>query len=803
MKIKLLIFILLLFVSVYSFSQAPEINYQVKGRLMDSANDSLLGYGNVVIYKSGSNSPIVQMTGENGEFVFSDLHAGNYNLKVKLLGYKEWTKDSVLVNVHNPVVNLGDIKMQTDVKLLSEVTVVGNRLKGDVLIDRAVYNISPAVAKASSSGMDVLKKIPAIEIDIDHNITLEGSGNIQIYVDGKEVNKEYVYGLNPQLVEKIEVINNPSAKYDASITGVINIILKHQNVEGGSLNISTRIPVSETYGTDHEVSLTYNYHKITVDLNLYGELEKWDDDRRITRTSSNAHMLQYGTENSEYHGFHPSLTLGYFINKKNTLHLYIRNGTAGYYKTQDMRRDEDSIANNVAISTNYVSDKRCRWEYHSQVYSLFYKKVFSLPETELSTAITYSNWHDQVSDYNNDWPVANLSLSELREFATKNHEKVIFGKIDFTTKIAKNIKLETGYAVSNQRLANDLDGNTKTFENLLVYSNDSLKYDETRNAGYASLSGTINKFSWMAGFRLENSGIFINTHTKAGYTCLLPNISLQQKFKDKNSIKLTYRRRIVRPQSQHLNPFLKQNEKMTYEQGDPKIKPSYVNSFRFSFNYTMGKNMIIPELLFNYNQSNINRIMTVSNDGILTKSYKNGGNSYEYGANLSGQLQLFKWWALNPYSSIIRAKILGLKNDIFTIEEQTDLIWTLNMSSTLTFFKDLNIMMNFNYRNLYIAPQTHTYRDPYYSLSIEKGLFKQKAKIGIDVFTPFRTYYLASRQVNEAHDQYQDFKQTDEIKIVYNYRILLTFSYNLNWGQLENKNNINRNDINEGRGGGF
>ena len=101
MKNKLLISILLLFVSIYSFSQPSQIKYQIKGRILDSSNDSLLGYGNVVLYKSGSNSPIGQMTGENGEFMFFNLNAGGYNLKVKLIGYKEWTKDSVLVSGNN------------------------------------------------------------------------------------------------------------------------------------------------------------------------------------------------------------------------------------------------------------------------------------------------------------------------------------------------------------------------------------------------------------------------------------------------------------------------------------------------------------------------------------------------------------------------------------------------------------------------------------------------------------------------------------------------------------------------------
>jgi Outer membrane receptor for ferrienterochelin and colicins len=296
------------------------------------------------------------------------------------------------------------------------VNVIGEKLKGTEAVDRTIYNIPDAAAKAASNGTDILKRIPAVQVDLSNNISLQGNSNILILIDGKERDKEFIAQLDPKSIEKVEVITNPSSKYDAGIRGVINVILKKELRAGVNGSFDVEVPTSRGhYLSSPYASLDYGTGKFRFFTSFNGHYEGFDNLKKGYRRNGN---LEYTADGEGLFSYSTSTIhygIDFFINDKNTLNLY------GNYNPQQFNMDymlDKYLKQNGTVTDYFTTDMKSHDAMRGSFYSLYYKKAFTKAGHELSLDMNFYDFH---STRNNSY----LDQNYLDDLTTPDGDAVL------------------------------------------------------------------------------------------------------------------------------------------------------------------------------------------------------------------------------------------------------------------------------------------------------------------------------------------------------------------------------------------
>ena len=227
---------------------------QIRGTVKDAVTANPVSYATVALYSlPDSTIKTGVVSDKEGAFAFNNLHKGSYFYKITFVGYKEIRSKTIELDGKQGVIDSGKLLMEETTEQLAQIDIVGERLKGTEAVDRTIYTIPESAVKVAGSGTDILRRIPAVQVDISNNISLQGNTNILILIDGKERDKNFIAQLDPKSIDKVEVITNPSSKYDAGVRGVINVILKKEKRQGINGSADLEIPT----GTEHYISSSY------------------------------------------------------------------------------------------------------------------------------------------------------------------------------------------------------------------------------------------------------------------------------------------------------------------------------------------------------------------------------------------------------------------------------------------------------------------------------------------------------------------------------------------------------------------
>lgn len=773
---KLLIALFSLFVSFSSFAQP---SYRVEGKLQSFTENKPVEFASVALHHLPDSSLVTgAVTDTSGKFIINNLKPGEYFIKVSCIGFKPVLKNGISLNSSKPVFNMGVIGLDTDSKTLNEVVVEGERLKGVAEVDKTVYTISNKVASTANSGLELLRQVPAVQVDFQRNVSLEGSGNILILVDGKQRDKDYLAQLDPNSIDKVEVMTNPSSKYDADITGVINVILKREKKGGLSGSLSPEIPLNDRiFFSSSNGNIEYGYNKIRVFVSGSSHFEGLELTSTTKRLNSdkNGNAYQYnqlgeGKVDVNFVGI--DYGFDYFINSKNTLNLYgnYRPGNGFTFKTDGYK---ELFANNQfqSYTDNYSYDKNVNTSIY---YSAFYKRTFDKPSQEFTMDVNYYQYHgDRDVNYRDRYymsdkvtPIGNL----IDRKEIYNDSKQALGlKLDYIQPLAKDHKLSMGYHNYTQWMDNDFAGESDAAQT-------NLKYNEMRHSAYASWAGVIKKFSFQAGMRFEKSLIEINDSTDIDYDCFLPQLTLQQKIGKANSLKLTYRRSIQRPGIGDLNPFVNRVDSITLSRGNPLLNPSYSNKVELNFSAPIKNSYLSTGVYYNYFNDNFRRITRIT-DGRISESFvENIGTGVEYGVNLSGSIKINKWWQINPYLCLYNVQLNSISIDQFNIDSNEKLSYRTNITSIFTLPKKITLFVFTQYNSPYIGTQTLNKREMLYVFGAEKEVGKN-FKFALQAINPFMKDFTISNTVTESENFWQENNMDVYIKNLITVRVTYTFNY--------------------------
>jgi len=766
---KKVLFSLLLIISLTSQAQ------NIKGKVCYEKDKSPVQFASVALVQLPDSTMITGViTLTDGGFMLEKVKPGNYFLKASFVGYKANGKN-VIVDATNKEITVDTIYLAEIITSLKEVTVSAERIKGKEMVDRTVYAIPEVIAKSSTNGYDILKKIPQVNVDFQNNITLNGSSNFIIQVDGRQRDRDYLNKLLPSDIQSIEIISNPSGKYEGNIDGVINIILKKEARYGMNGNAGLNVKPINKPTVQATGSLDYSMGKITFYITGFTYLQKLN----INTTNTSNFVMNDSTSRMSGTGAlkvtSSSVNTGfdYYMNDKNNLSFNIS------YKPidQDINIPGETFLYKSSVPLNTVLSQSVN-NVHSDetAASLFYKKTFKKPVQEF-TAETNLYWFKSNTGndftnirylYNSDTEINSYSRLE-DDINNRNYFSV---KLNYVQPLGMSAKIETGYQLYSQQMSYLFNINNQETSNLF-------KYNEVRNSVYGGITWNLKKIGFQAMLRVENSHIKADSVTAPNYTCFLPSANLQYKFSASHNLKFTYNRRINRPGIYNMDPYYKIGQNYDITVGNPNLKPDYRDRLQLTYTWNFGSNYFSPYVYKEFYTDKIGseyQVITSPISGTLTTFTKpfNLLSGYETGGGVNTML-----WYVNINARIYKGHINEYTGqsvtipglDYFSYSITSYAFVQLDKKKTATAF----VFLSFNGVNM--NAQSKTYSIPFYGIGGQKQI--KDHSIGLFWLLPFSGNINFQKTITET----PYFNSTNVIGFNVAGFVQISYSYKFNKGK--------------------
>jgi outer membrane receptor protein involved in Fe transport len=702
----------------------------VTGKLINVNNNQAVSFASVALIKATDSAPVSgTLSDENGVFTISPVAMGNYKLFISVIGYKPITRN-LIVNTPG-VVDAGTILLQDTAILINETVIFGEKVKAKSENGKTTFFTTKKLLDASATGADVLKFIPGVQIDLMQNISLEGSRNIQLFVDGKEWDGSFVSQINPDHIDRVEIINKPASDMDGSSTGAINIILKKERISGIFGQIYAEIPasVSQIF-LRPSYSLNCGYNKLNVYTSYKGELTYLDlheetlrkqfNDEGTVEINSNQYVKQKNWSHRFNYGF------DYLINNHNQLNFY------SFYNPFSRELDGTADSRVTDSIPNYWKAKKEDTDRNqSSYYSLYYKHDFAMEGRALTFEISNFNLTAENSTEYLSFENDNMQ-SQINTVKPKQNEAGV--RIDYTSPIRKKFKTGTGFKAKYRRMQ---DRNMPDFN-----------YTEEILAAYFTIGYNQTKYDINIGGRAEKALSVLENNFNNSSLSFFPHLNFNYKLTSRQNIQFSYNRSIVRPNIYQLNPYKSMDDPYTISKGNPFLVAELHNSFFLEHSLQFNTNYITSRLFFNDAHDAMDYLTFVNDTNIFETQVNNLGKINQYGIQFSGTI---KWGiaTLNPYLKIFNLCTFG--NNLakqHRVEDRHKLAFDSGLSAMLSFKHELSLSMVFQYASPNNHIQSNSFSSALYFVSLEKT-FKQKIKIGIVSAIPFvKTFTYQGSEIN-------------------------------------------------------
>jgi iron complex outermembrane recepter protein len=760
---KKLFTLLSIFVITASAINAQSKQGKISGEVKDGEQRAI--HSATVSLLKAKDSTLVKFaaTNKNGEYEFSDVADGKYLLSATSVGYGKIHSSSFEITTASATVAVPVLTLTEQAKNLSGVTVTAKKPFIETRIDKTIVNVEASPTSAGATAMEILEKSPGITVDNDGNISLRGKQGVIVMLDGKPTYlsptdlANLLKNMPASALDQIEIMTNPSSKYDASgNSGIVNIKTKKGKNAGfnGSVMVGVTTSIYKSKESVYLIpksqnSINFNWRKNK--LNFFGnynpnisrgrnvlELESrfLDNDKNITGYNNTTSRFIFGNNNHTL-----KIGLDYYADKKNVLGVvasgFIFNGHPTPTSIADLTDANRQLENRL------VSNTTNRLKFKNGTLNLNWKHLFDSTGKELTVDfdyVAYSNVSNMVltTDFYNGG-LQKTGTSYLKGHLPSDIDIYSF-KLDYTHPL-KAGRIETGIKLSYVKNDNLVDyqkfiNNTWVVDN--VRSNHFI-YDENINAAYVNYSRQLKKWTVQAGLRLENTiahgnQVISDIKFKRDTTNLFPTAFISYAVNEKNSLTVSYGRRITRPNYQDLNPFTYFLDTLSYRRGNIYLKPQYTHNIELTHAF-LGK--YITTLNYNTTDDVISQIIKPEpNSKIRYLTIDNVARFTNIGVSITTPVQFAKWWNANLFTNVFNNHYTGIYD-------------TINIDLSFTSFV-LNLTNNFNFGNGWSGELSGFYRhkalngltnmDPVYqvALGMQKQVMQGKGTVRLNVRDPFQ-----------------------------------------------------------------
>lgn len=722
-------------------SQQGESHAELMGKLLDAQTGKPVEYASVALLNATDSTLITGMlTKGNGDFNFRPLKPGSYILKIYFIGYETFFK-AVTVKT---MADVGNIRLKTTSRNLKGVEVVGEKPAFTMAIDKRVFNVDKNLSSVGGTATDVLRQVPSVNVDIDGNVSVR-NGSPTIFIDGRPSTLT-LDQIPADAIANIEVVTNPSAKYDAEgMSGILNIVLK-KNRRAGINGLITG-GFSTTKSSNAGIDLNIRQGKINFFVNYNIRDRKSPMKQHLFRKNfdgaDTSYLDQY--QDGDFGRRFQSGRMGFdwFMDNRNT--ITISQGiTFGDFNNlnEQTTYDLDAKQNRLRYGIGRNDSKNNFRNYTTQ---LGYKRTFAKEGRELTADFTLNHAKSKsTNDYNLQYydlqgaPISTPHQPELRYGKGDGGTNYYTGQIDFVNPFSEKAKLEAGLRMNVREFNNLLntfgkDFNTGDYKYDSALSND-YHYTEQINAAYVSYTGGTGNFGFQTGLRAEQSfytGEMRNVkdaNYKIDYPIgLFPSIFLTQKFKGEHELQLNYSRRIQRPWFRDLLPNIQYNANSA-NRGNPQLKPEFTNSFELSYlkDFDRKHNVLVSVYYRNTNNAITQFYVdtTLNLDGqerkVVLNYPINADQRNSFGAELTVRNQITKGWDITTNLNASQTKISAnnLNNSGF--------VWFGKVNSNTKLPWNLTLQVTGEYESRQILPQGEDAPEYQVDLAMKKDFFKKK-----------------------------------------------------------------------------
>lgn len=786
-KIYLLIIAFLTYLSLFSAAKASK-QTNVNGTVLDEQRKPI-EYATVGLFKA-SDSTLVKtaMTTPEGKFSFPNIVAGSYYIKINMMGYQIYKGKSFVVA--ETTLNLPDILLKSDSKTLNTVSVTAVKPLLERKADKMVMNVENSSVAVGSSALEVLKRAPGVTVDQNDKISMQGKQGVLIMLDGKQTYMSQtdvanlLRNMQSSEIETIELITNPSSKYDASgNSGIINIKTKRSRNGGinGSFNAGT------AYGKNLRGNTGLNLNYRTKGVNVFGSynfnkgtrtnLINIDRIAKSTNTDPDTYFSQKGGDDRDFENNNFKVGVDFFLNKHNTIGL-LANGylNSGAEKANNHTYIGKSFTQTDSTLTTSNLQKS---SYRNLAYNLNYKATLDTTGQELSADVDYSRYNSRDrADLVNELLFPNGSAAKPTGRLRNNSPSTIdikAAKVDYTLPINKTTKFEAGVKSSWVETDNDLraeEWKNNVWQNDVRRSN-RFVYNENVNAAYANFNKQFKQTNVQLGLRMEQTNskgnlITANNVVARSYWDFFPTIYVQQTLSKNHQLGASYGRRIDRPSYDALNPFIYFLDEYTYNKGNPFLKPQYTNNYEL--NYTLKQKYFLNLGYSVINDAITEVILPNTEQKALYQTNENLETQTVLSANLTVPVKIKKWWTMSNNLNVFHMAFETPNLNGETLKTgQTS--YQLRMQNSFIIMDGLTAEFNANYD----SPLTYGTLDleerAYADLGISKTVLKKKGSIKFavsDVFNTNRTR-LKSAYPGLKYELYQK-NETQLFRLNFSYR---------------------------------
>lgn len=805
-------------------SQGPSTIGKITGTLVDSLTKTPLEYASVALFAPGSPKAINgTITDDQGRFRLQEVKVGTYELRITFLGYLNKTVSGILTTKQKPDKDLGKMLLVAQNVELDEVEITAEKALIENKIDRIVYNASQDVTNIGGDASDVLRKVPLLSVDLEGNVSLRGSSNLQILINNKPSGMfsssvaDALKMIPAEEIKSVEVITVPGAKYDGEGSGgIINIITKKRNIEGVSGSVSAS---GGTRNGNGNASLAYARGRFGI--NGSGSYRaSWPRAgyntffRADTLANNEIRLLdQEGETFSDWNGFGGRLGAFYDFNAYNSI---ISNfNYRGRFNGRDATNTASFIDPFAEIDQRYLQTQETFGLFSGYDWNTEYLKTFEKKDQEFSVGVQISgNINNQ--DYTLLREDSSTDIDSLKDSAlfidessvNKGGNLEITFQTDYTHPFSDKLKLETGAKGILRTINSDYDYQQR-LEQGSDYTTDDFRsnvftYGQDVYAGYGQITWKISeKWSTIMGARYEHttiSGSFEEGEEpfENQYDNFLPSFILSRKLKGFSNIKVSYSQRIQRPSLRFINPFVNSADPRNITVGNPELNPEVTDQVELSYTTILKGGITINAATFYRRTTDvIENVLTIKDGGITQTSYLNIADNQSFGLDLFGSIKLFKIWTLRGGGSVYTYDAEGQING--KTVSNTGMVYRLNANSTLVLPKDFQVEFFAFYRSPRISLQGSQTAFYIYNFGAKKLLFEKKGSLGLNVVQPFQKNMVFDTDFSGA-----GFSQTTAFILPFrSYNVNFSYRFGKSKRQRSRRSKLRNNDQKQGESQNF
>ncbi len=810
-KILLIVLVSLMYINNSANGQAPmarpepgPADGKISGKIVDSSNSLPVEYASIAVYRQKDSTLVTGVvTDMNGNFSMENLPYGRFYAVITFIGYKKAKVDNIMINPSAKSAAVGTVKLDPASTALNEVVVMGNGNQMEYKIDKKVVNISQNIVAAGGTVVDALQNTPSVQADVEGNLTLRGSSNFTVLIDGKPSvvqGSEALQQIPAGMVQNVEIITNPSAKYDAEgSAGIINVIMKKQKVKG--FNGSISLSAGTNRKNNDNINLNYKYDKWNFSLgadyqDMGFKMENTSERQYFSENVLIKDQTINGSGKFNRDGKGVRAGIEYSIDDKSSISFAGRYGDRSFKRPMNALYQDYFPLTGQNIFYRSLNEGRSKDEFYS--LNLDYMLNLNKQGHQLSASAYFSGGKEDdpsLTRQDTTDQAGNIISTYLQRVDETGDESELRLKADYTLPLSDKTKFEAGL----QSIVEGINANHFLFKNEIedISQREQLEFNHNINSAYATFSSFTNLFDYQVGLRAEHENrevkqLEMGQDTTVNRIDLFPTIHISRKLPWDLQVQLSYTRRISRPRHWNLSPLKRYMDPQNVRVGNPGLLPEFTDAYELNIQKKLNEQSFVTVEGF-YRKTN-NPIQNITNviDGINYMTVTNLGKDESLGGEAMLNVGILKNWTINGSGSLYHYKLTG---DMEKVKSRTSTNWNLRANSMLRFKTGTSLQLNFMYNAPSVTAQGT--RGSFYTtgIAVRQDMLKKKASLTLQ----FRDWIGNPKM--EMTTQTSNFYSFNQMKRETQV-ITATFTYRINNYKAQNRRNSDDMGGDNGAGGG-